>query len=115
MSGDASIAIGPLTGEKTNIDMARSHYTTTKTNFMHTLIRCYNTCNKSSMVAYPVGMHNDHFHLGRESLEDRILLCLSEYVERGQRDRFKTLLVNFHAIDLDMVEVLWEKDMFMLF
>lgn len=30
------------------------------------------------MIAYPVGMHNDHFHDGLESLENKLSIILYE-------------------------------------
>ena len=95
MNGEPPVAIGPLTREKKNMDMARLMYSTAKTNPMFSLIRHYNSCNKFSMVAYPVGMHNDHFHLARESLENRILLCLSDHGQRGKKGQVRNLIGEF--------------------
>ena len=93
--GELPVAIGPLTREKKNMDMARLQYSTAKANPMFSLIRYYNSCNKFSMVAYPVGMHNDHFRLSRESLENRILLCLSEHGQRGKKEQVRNLIGEF--------------------
>lgn len=38
--------------------------------------RAFLTCNSVSLVAYPVGQHNDHFNKNGESLENKILFCL---------------------------------------
>ena len=111
MSGEHPVAIGPLNREKKNMDMARLSYSTTKANSMFSLIQYYNSCNTFLMVAYPVGMHNDHFHLARESLENRILLCLSEHGHRGKKGQVRNLIIKI----LDVVVVLLENDMFMLF
>ena len=95
MSGEHPVVIGPLTRKKKNMDMARLLYSTAKANSMFSLIQYYNSCNNFLMVAYPVGMHNDHFHLARELLENCILLCLSEHGQRGKKGQVQNFIGEF--------------------
>jgi hypothetical protein len=44
---------------------------------LYRFLSCFNSFNHYSMVAYPVRMHCDHFHCGKESLENKILFCLN--------------------------------------
>ncbi len=43
---------------------------------MFAFLKYFNTSHTYSMVCYPVGMHNDHFKQGDESLENKILLSI---------------------------------------
>lgn len=43
---------------------------------LYTLVNCFNNLHTYSMVCHPVGMHNDHFKGGDESLENKILMSI---------------------------------------
>ena len=69
-------AVGPIEHEMKNIDIARQKYSSSsKSKRMHNFIVAFNHLNRYSMVAYPVGMHEDHFTNG-ECLENKILFTL---------------------------------------
>jgi len=40
--------------------------------------------NSMSLVAYPVGQHNDHFNAGGESLENKITFIIKGVAGRGR-------------------------------
>ena len=41
---------------------------------MYAFLDCFNNLHTYLMVCYPVGMHNNHFKEGNESLENKILI-----------------------------------------
>ena len=74
--GQLPVAIGPINQEMKKIDIARKSYQESSEGMnMHNFIVAFNKLNRFSMVAYPVGMHNDHFRNG-ESLENKILFTI---------------------------------------
>ena len=55
-------AVGPLETEMNSILSAREAYLSAPANKkMHDFVAAFAKCNHYSMVAYPVGMHHDHF------------------------------------------------------
>ena len=40
-------------------------------------LEAFNSLHSYSMVCFPVGIHNDHFKHGDESLENKILMSVS--------------------------------------
>jgi hypothetical protein len=44
---------------------------------MFCFLDTFNTFKHYSMVAYPVGLHKDHFKHGKESLENKLLFSLN--------------------------------------
>ena len=57
---------------------------------MNNFIAAFNHLNHYSMVAYPIGMHEDHFHNG-ECLENKILFTLPR-LKNGSLGRGGSLL-----------------------
>ena len=45
--------------------------------FFFCFLTTFNSFNHYSMVVYPVGIHQDYFKRGKESLENKILFCLN--------------------------------------
>lgn len=75
-NGLYTIASGPLQYEYSSLLKAREAYEKApEGNKMFHFLSKFNSFNKFSMVAYPVGMHYDYFKEGKESLENRILFC----------------------------------------
>ena len=71
-----SIATGPLSFELSNLVSARQSLSSSPPDQkIARLIIEFNAFNKYSMVCYPVGMHYDHFHHNKESIENKLLLC----------------------------------------
>ena len=84
-------AVGPIDHEMKNIDIARQEYSSSsESNRMHNFISAFNQLNQYSMVAYPVGMHEDHFRNG-ECLENKILFTLPR-LKNGSLGRGGSLL-----------------------
>lgn len=77
-NNQAAVASGPLRYERISLEEARKAYTSApKNEAMFQFISKFNSFNNYSMVAYPVGMHCDHFKHRKESLENKILFCIS--------------------------------------
>ena len=71
MHGMMPAAVGPLTRELISLSEARRAYSAApSTRKLHDFIVAFSKINYFSMVAYPVGMHHDHFREG-ESLESK--------------------------------------------
>jgi hypothetical protein len=78
------VAMGPLKYELASLEQARNVFKESDPGVaMYMFLRCFNSFNHYSMVAYPVGMHYDFFHRGKESLENKILFCLNPNFARG--------------------------------
>ena len=75
---ETAVALGPLKYELVSLEKARNVFKQSDPGVaLYMFLRCFNSFNHFSMVAYPVGMHCDHFHRGKESLENKILFCLN--------------------------------------
>ncbi len=86
--GKQAIAGGPLLFENESLEKARKEYRSAdQETAMFCFLEKFNGFNHYSMVAYPVGLHKDHFKHGKESLENKILFCLNpnfgESIGRG--------------------------------
>ena len=86
--GKHAIACGPLQFENDSLAKARKEYrSANQEKAMFCFLDKFNSFNHYSMVAYPVGLHKDHFKHGKESLENKILFCLNpnfgESIGRG--------------------------------
>jgi hypothetical protein len=81
---EPAVAMGPLKYELASLEQARNVFKESDPGVaMYMFLRCFNSFNHYSMVAYPVGMHYDYFHRGKESLENKILFCLNPNFARG--------------------------------
>jgi hypothetical protein len=71
------VATGPLKFELASLESARTVFKNSHPDeAMYNFLCSFNSFNHYSMVAYPVGMHYDHFRHGKESLENKMLFCL---------------------------------------
>ena len=76
-----SVATGLLKFELASLESARKVFNKShRDEAMYSFLCCFNSFNHYSMVAYPVGMHCDHFRHGKESLENKMLFCLKPNV-----------------------------------
>jgi hypothetical protein len=76
--GKPQIARGPLQFENDSLAKARKEYRmANQEKAMFCFLDTFNSFNHYSMVAYPVGLHKDHFKHGKESLENKLLFCLN--------------------------------------
>ena len=83
-SNKPAVAMGPLKHELVSLEQARNVFKQSDPCVaLHRFLSCFNSFNHYSMVAYPVGMHFDHFHRGKESLENKTLFCLNRSIARG--------------------------------
>ena len=81
---EAEVATGPLKFELVSLEHARRVFNNSPPEkAMYRFLCCFNSFNHYSMVAYPVGMHCDHFHDGKERLENKILFCLNPSIGSG--------------------------------
>lgn len=69
-----TVASGPIVDELRNINYARRIFNQTWD--WVSFIKAFITVNSMSLIAWPVGLHNDHFNEGGESLENKILFNL---------------------------------------
>ena len=65
---------GPISYELKNIDYARKFFARTRS--FKAFVKAFMNVNSMSLVAYPVGLHHDHFNAGGESLENKITFVL---------------------------------------
>ena len=65
---------GPISYELKNIDYARKFFARTRS--FKACVKAFMNVNSMSLVAYPVGLHHDHFNAGGESLENKITFVL---------------------------------------
>ena len=76
--GKQAIAGGPLLFENESLAKAQKEYRSAdQETALFCFLEKFNSFNHYSMVAYPVGLHKDHFKHGKESLENKILFCLN--------------------------------------
>lgn len=72
------IASGPLKFENRSLVQAKKEYSiSNKEEAMLQFLSTFNSFKHYSMVAYPVGLHQDHFKHGKESLENKIVFCFN--------------------------------------
>ncbi len=77
--GHFAVATGPLRYECAALEEARRTYSVShKEEAMFNFVSKFNSFNHFSMVAYPVGMHFDYFRKGKESVENKMLLCTQQ-------------------------------------
>jgi len=82
--GEPAVAAGPLKFELVSLEHARKVFNSSPPEeAMYGFLCCFNSFNHYSMVAYPVGMHCDHFRHRKESLENKILFCLNPNIGSG--------------------------------
>jgi hypothetical protein len=75
---EPAVAMGPLQYELVSLEKSRKVFKQSDPDVaLYMFLSCFNSFNHYSMVAYPVGMHCDHFHKRKESLENKILFCLN--------------------------------------
>ena len=75
--GRRMVAIGQLDAEQKQIRAARTAYDLASCELkMHSFVYAYTRITYFSMIAYPVGMHHDHFHDG-ESLEGKMVFSIA--------------------------------------
>ncbi len=76
--GHLPFACGSLEFENRSLERAREIFKTSHQEVaMFHFLKTFNSFNHYSMVAYPVGIHQDYFKHGKESLENKILFCLN--------------------------------------
>lgn len=68
------LAVGPIAGELDNIEYSREIYELTGS--YRSFVKAFMSVNSMSLIAWPVGQHNDHFNKGGESLENKITFTL---------------------------------------
>ncbi len=69
--GKQAIAGGPLLFENESLAKAQKEYRSAdQETALFCFLEKFNSFNHYSMVAYPVGLHKDHFKHGKESLEN---------------------------------------------
>ena len=74
------VTAGPIQHEYNKILESRKKYDASpQKDKMHHFITAFTRLHKFSMVAYPVGMHDDHFRLDDESLENKILFTIPSF------------------------------------
>ena len=74
------VAAGPIQHEYNNIlESRKKDDASPQKDKMHHFITAFKRLHKFSMVAYPVGMHDDHFRLDNESLENKILFTIPSF------------------------------------
>ena len=73
-SGNLKVGHGPISHELRNIEYARKFFRLTKS--LKVFVKAFMNVNSMSLVAYPVGQHNDHFNAGGESLENKITFLI---------------------------------------
>ena len=79
-----AVALGPLKYEIVSLEQARKVFKESPPEeAMFMFLSCFNSFNHYSMVAYPAGMHCDHFHRRKESLENKMLFCLNPNFAKG--------------------------------
>ena len=82
--GQLPVAWGPLEFENKSLERARHVYKTSgHEEAMVCFLNTIKSFNHYSMMAYPVGIHQDYFKHGKESLENKILLCLNPNVHHS--------------------------------
>lgn len=79
--GLTNVCPGVLSCESRKINKARMAYKSCSLASSHekyfAFLDAFNSLHSYSMVCYPVGIHNDHFKHGDESLENKILMSVS--------------------------------------
>jgi hypothetical protein len=79
--GLTNVCPGVLSCESRKINEARIAYNNCSLTSFHdkyiAFLDAFNSLHSYSMVCYPVGIHNDHFKHGDESLENKILMSVS--------------------------------------
>jgi len=81
---EPAVAMGPLKYELVSLEQARNVFEQSDPGVaLHMFLSHFNSFNHYSMVAYPIGMHCDHSHQRKESLENKILFCLNPNFARG--------------------------------
>jgi hypothetical protein len=87
--GMSPVAQGILQCESMKLNQARKLYKkcdiTSEQRNLYALVTYFNNFHKYSMVCHPVGMHNDHFKAGDESLENKILMSIDINSGRNKR------------------------------
>ena len=73
---EPQVGWGPIIYEMKNIDYARKFFSRTKS--FKAFVKAFMNVNSMSLVAYPVGLHHDHFNAGGESLENKITFVLKD-------------------------------------
>ena len=73
--GLSSVCEGVIDCETRKMKQCRNIYKDTDKSF-HAFLASFNSYHSFSMVCYPVGIHNDHFKHGDDSLENKILLSI---------------------------------------
>jgi hypothetical protein len=79
------VAQGILQCESMKLNKARKLYKKCEQRNLYALVTYFNNFHKYSMVCHPVGMHNDHFMAGDESLENKILMSIDINSGRNKR------------------------------
>ena len=72
--GKPQVGHGPIIHELGNIEYAGKFFGHTKS--FKAFVKAFMNVNSMSLVAYPVGQHNDHFNAGGESLENNITFVM---------------------------------------
>ena len=74
------VAAGPIQHKYNKILASRKKYDASpQKDKMHHFFTAFTCLYKFSMVAYPVGMHDDHFRLDDESLGNKILFTIPSF------------------------------------
>ena len=81
-SGHLKVGHGPISHELRNIKYARKFFRLTKS--LKVFVKAFMNVNSMSLVAYPVGQHNDHFNAGGESPENKITFIIKGVAGRGR-------------------------------
>lgn len=81
-SGNLKVGHGPISHELRNIKYARKFFRLTKS--LKVFVKAFMNVNSMSLVAYPVGQHNDHFNAGGESLENKITFLIKGVNGQGR-------------------------------
>ena len=72
----SQVGWGPIIYELKNIEYARKFFS--RTGSFKAFVKAFMNVNSMSLVAYPVGLHHDHFNAGGESLENKITFVLKD-------------------------------------
>ena len=74
--GHQPVACAIFKFESRSLERAREEFKkSSQENAMFCFLTTFNSFNHDSMVAYPVGIHQDYFKPGKESLRNKILFC----------------------------------------
>ena len=91
--GELPVAEGPVAHEMENVLYARSCFKKSGSYFF--LISNFNLRNRYSLVCHSVGLHNDVFHCGSESIENKLQLI--DITRKGDGSRGGSLFGNFYC------------------